>query len=159
MKIRLLQIGKTHDAYIREGIAEFEKRLSAFTDFTTLTLPAIKEASSLNASQVKLKEAKLILEKIKPEEHLILLDENGKTHTSETFARHIENWQNQGARAITFIIGGAYGFAPEIYQRANGKIALSSMTFSHQMVRLIFVEQLYRAYTIINKHPYHNPSS
>jgi 23S rRNA (pseudouridine1915-N3)-methyltransferase len=158
MKITLLQIGKTHDAYIREGIAEFEKRLSAFTHFTTLTLPAIKEASSLNSTQVKQKEAKLLLDKIKPEDFIVLLDENGKTFTSETFARQLESWQNQGTRSINFIIGGAYGFAPEIYQRASSKIALSSMTFSHQMVRLIFVEQLYRAYTIIHKHPYHNPS-
>jgi 23S rRNA (pseudouridine1915-N3)-methyltransferase len=158
MKIRLLQIGKTHDAYIREGIAEFEKRLSGFTDFNTLTLPAIKEASSLNSTQVKQKEAKLILDKIKPEDYIVLLDETGKTFTSETFARQIESWQIQGIRSITFIIGGAYGFSPEIYQRAKSKLALSSMTFSHQMVRLIFLEQLYRAYTIIHKHPYHNPS-
>ena len=156
MKIKLIQIGKTHEAYLLEGIAQYEKRLQAFAAFSSETIPALKDASSLSTMQVKQREGELILGKLKADDFLILLDENGRTFDSVAFARQIEQWQVQGLRQAVFVIGGAFGFSDEVYARARMKIALSPMTFSHQLVRLIFMEQVYRAYTIIHKHPYHH---
>jgi 23S rRNA (pseudouridine1915-N3)-methyltransferase len=156
MKIKLLQIGKTTESYLLEGIALYEKRLQAFTSFSCETVASLKDASSLSILQVKQREGELILAKIKPDDFLVLLDENGRTFDSVEFARQIEQLQVQSTRQLVFVVGGAFGFSEEVYRRARMKIALSEMTFSHQLVRLIFMEQLYRAFTIINKHPYHH---
>jgi len=156
MKIKLLQIGKTTETYLLEGIALYEKRLQAFTSFSCETVASLKDASSLSILQVKQREGELILAKIKPDDFLVLLDENGRTFDSVEFARQIEQLQVQSTRQLVFVVGGAFGFSEEVYRRARMKIALSEMTFSHQLVRLIFMEQLYRAFTIINKHPYHH---
>ena len=156
MKIKLLQIGKTIESYLLEGIALYEKRLQAFTSFSCETVAPLKDASSLSTLQVKQREGELILAKIKPDDFLVLLDENGRTFDSVEFARQIEQLQVQSTRQLVFVVGGAFGFSEEVYRRARMKIALSEMTFSHQLVRLIFMEQLYRAFTIINKHPYHH---
>jgi 23S rRNA (pseudouridine1915-N3)-methyltransferase len=156
MKIKLLQIGRTTESYLLEGIALYEKRLQAFTSFSCETVAPLKDASSLSTLQVKQREGELILAKIKPDDFLVLLDENGRTFDSVEFARQIEQLQVQSTRQLVFVVGGAFGFSEEVYRRARMKIALSEMTFSHQLVRLIFMEQLYRAFTIINKHPYHH---
>jgi 23S rRNA (pseudouridine1915-N3)-methyltransferase len=156
MKIKLLQIGKTTESYLLEGIALYEKRLQAFTSFSCETVAPLKDASSLSTLQVKQREGELILAKIKPDDFLVLLDENGRTFDSVEFARQIEQLQVQSTRQLVLVVGGAFGFSEEVYRRARMKIALSEMTFSHQLVRLIFMEQLYRAFTIINKHPYHH---
>ena len=156
MKIKLLQIGKTTESYLLDGIALYEKRLQVFTSFSCETVAPLKDASSLSTLQVKQREGELILAKIKPDDFLVLLDENGRTFDSVEFARQIEQLQVQSTRQLVFVVGGAFGFSEEVYRRARMKIALSEMTFSHQLVRLIFMEQLYRAFTIINKHPYHH---
>jgi 23S rRNA (pseudouridine1915-N3)-methyltransferase len=156
MKVKLLQLGKTQESYLLDGIGQYEKRLQAFTSFSCETIPALKDASSLGVLQVKQREGELILARVKSDDFLVLLDENGRTYNSVAFARQLEQWQVQGTRQLVFVIGGAYGFSDEVYKRARMKIALSEMTFSHQLVRLIFMEQLYRAFTIINKHPYHH---
>lgn len=123
------------------------------TDFQTVIIPDVK---NLTGSQLLQREAKLVLEKLKPEDHLILLDERGKSFSSVEFARMIEDKQMQGIKKIVFLIGGAYGFDQSLYDRANGMLSLSRMTFSHQLIRLIFLEQLYRAHTIIKGLPYHH---
>lgn len=156
MKIYFWAIGKTNEQYLQEGIAIFTKRLGHYLPFETSEWPDIKQAGKLSPSKLKEKEGQLILQKLKPDDYLILLDEKGKQFTSELFAEQLNKWLQLSHKRIIFLIGGAYGFAPDIYQRANQKMALSSMTFSHQMVRLFFVEQLYRGMTILKNQPYHN---
>jgi len=156
MKIQLIQIGKTSDEYLLTGISVYEKRLKAYIPFANETIPYLKNAASLSQDIVKQKEGELILSKIKLDDWIILLDERGKTYTSLEFADQMQNLMNQGMKQIVFVIAGAYGFSEDVYNRANQKLSLSKMTFSHQIIRLIFAEQLYRAYSIINRHPYHH---
>ena len=156
MKVEFWYIGKTNESYIKEGMAIYEKRLKHYLPYSSQLIPDLKKTKNLKPQQIKEKEGELLLSKIKPEDFLILLDEKGKEYTSETFATFIDQSLLRSNRRMIFQVGGAFGFSQAVYQRANGKLRLSSMTFSHQMVRLFFLEQLYRAMTILKNEPYHN---
>jgi 23S rRNA (pseudouridine1915-N3)-methyltransferase len=156
MKTEFWVIGNTSFPYLKEGTAIYEKRLKHYLPFEYTVLPDIKKAKNLSSEQLKAKEGALILKKIDKGDWLILLDERGKDFSSLKFASYIENLLQQSHRRLIFLVGGAYGFSPEVYNRANGKISLSKMTFSHQMVRLFVLEQIYRAMTILRNQPYHN---
>lgn len=156
MKITLLTVGKTDVKWVREGLELYVSRLVHYIPFTLLEIPELKGVSSFTQSQIKSREGELILKAVKPSDEVILLDEHGKEYRSVDFAKKIEEKISRGSRDIVFVIGGAYGFSDEVYSRADGKISLSQMTFSHQMVRTIFAEQLYRAFTIIKGEPYHH---
>jgi 23S rRNA (pseudouridine1915-N3)-methyltransferase len=156
MKITFITIGKTEDAYLKDGIEKYVKRLKHYTKLEMVDLPELKNTKALTEDQQKAKEAELILKKITVQDHVILLDENGMEFTSVQFANYINKRSVSSSANLVFIVGGPYGFDQSVYQRANDKISLSRMTFSHQMVRLFFVEQLYRAYSIIKGEPYHH---
>lgn len=156
MKIELWWIGKTKFKYLELGISEYENRLKHYTSFKTMTIPDVKQAGKLSPDQLKQKEAEAVITKLDSQSTLILLDENGKSFSSVKFADFLQQKMNQSFRKIIFLVGGAYGFDEALYQRANATVSLSEMTFSHQMVRLFFVEQLYRAFTILNNEKYHN---
>ncbi len=156
MNIKLLAIGKTDNKNLQILIDEYSKRLGFYIKFELEIIPDIKNAKNLSEEQLKQKEGQLIISKIPTNSQLILLDEKGKTFTSMQFANEIQKKMNSGIKTLTLVIGGAYGFSDEVYNRANGKISLSNMTFSHQMVRLFITEQLYRAFTILNNEPYHH---
>lgn len=156
MKIQLLFTGKTTFPYIREGIEEYRKRLVHYTDFQIRELPELKKSGSWPEKKVKGEEAKTILKAIDPQDFVVLLDERGQQMDSIAFAGLLEKQQYGPIQTMLFVIGGPYGFAGEVYRRANLELSLSKMTYSHQLVRLIFLEQLYRAYTIIRGEPYHH---
>lgn len=156
MKIEFWTIGKTNETYLKEGMAIFEKRIKRYLKLESVLITDLKNAKNLKPTQVKLKEGEKCLAKLKNGDYLILLDEKGKQFTSVKFAKFFEQQLNQSHHRIIFLVGGAYGFSEAIYKRANYKIALSEMTFSHQMVRLFFLEQFYRAMTILRNEPYHN---
>jgi len=155
MKITLWTIGATNEAYLKEGISIYQKRLKHYTNFSIEDFK-IKVPKSADPKTVKKLEAAFIMKKFQTSDVLILLDERGKTYSSREFATFIEKKQVAGTRQLIFLIGGAFGFDEAIYKRANGKLSLSAMTFSHQMIRLFFCEQLYRGFTILNNEPYHN---
>lgn len=155
MKITLLVVGKTTDAHIEVLIQEYQKRLTHYIPFALQIIPELKNTKSLTPEQQKLAEGELILRTITPSTDLVLLDEHGKEFRSIEFADYVQKRMSSG-RDVVFVVGGPYGFSEGVYQRANGKISLSKMTFSHQMVRLFFVEQLYRAMTILRGEPYHH---
>ena len=155
MKIELWVIGKTAFKYLDEGIAVYEKRLKHYVNFDLVVLPDIKNPP-LSIEALKTKEGELILNKLTKDDCLILLDERGKQLTSMDFSKFIEQQQMSAVKRVVFQIGGAYGFSEAVYARANQEISLSKMTFSHQMIRLFFVEQLYRAFTILKGEKYHN---
>ncbi len=155
MNITLLTVGKTDKNWIKDGIDTYISRLKHYTSFSLVEIPELKNASSLTREQIKVKEGTLILKNLKDSDDVILLDERGKEYTSREWAGIIEKKAMNG-RDIVFIIGGAYGFSDAVYQRASGMISMSRMTFSHQMIRAIFTEQLYRAFTIIKGEPYHH---
>ena len=155
MKLILLTVGKTDVPWVREGLQLYAARLQHYARFIIKEIPELKNTSSLSKAQVKEKEGELILGCISPSDTVILLDEHGKEFTSIGFAREVESMTNAG-KNVVFVIGGAYGFSDAVYSRCNGKVSLSKMTFSHQMVRAIFTEQLYRAFTIIKGQPYHH---
>ncbi|MEI7525622.1 MAG: 23S rRNA (pseudouridine(1915)-N(3))-methyltransferase RlmH [Mariniphaga sp.] len=156
MKILLLTIGNTDKKYIKEGIDDYIKRLSFYIPFETRVIPDLKNRNALSVDLQKEKEGQLIMNQVQTGDYLILLDERGTEFTSVEFSKWIEKRMIAGIRQIVFIIGGPYGFSKLIYQRSDFKISLSQLTFSHQMVRLIFVEQVYRAMTIIKNEPYHH---
>ncbi|MGN1211117.1 MAG: 23S rRNA (pseudouridine(1915)-N(3))-methyltransferase RlmH [Candidatus Cryptobacteroides sp.] len=156
MKITLLSVGKTDFPWIREGLGIYASRLKHYVPFSMVEIPELKNVSSLTKEQIKQKEGELILKNLKQDDDVILLDEHGQTFTSAEWASVLEGYITRGGRNIVFVIGGAYGFSPEVYSRALSKISLSKMTFSHQMVRVIFTEQLYRAFTIMRGEPYHH---
>ncbi len=155
MKIELWAIGKTNEKYLEAGIEIFEKRLKNYLPFTFYILPDVKQKTT-DGAQLKKKESEIILSKLAPEDFLVLLDEQGREYTSTALAHWLERRLATSQRKMVFLIGGAFGFSPEIYARANEQLALSKLTFSHQMVRLFFLEQLYRAMTILKNEPYHN---
>ena len=155
MKITLLVVGKTTDSHIEALIQEYQKRLTHYLPFTLQVIPELKNTKALTSEQQKQAEGELILRTITPATDLILLDEYGKEYRSIEFADYIQKRMSSG-RDVVFVVGGPYGFSEAVYQRANGKISLSKMTFSHQMVRLFFVEQIYRAMTILRGEPYHH---
>lgn len=156
MNIKLLAVGKTDDKNLQALIEEYVKRVSFYIKFDVEIIPDIKNAKNLSVIQQKEKEGSLILSKVSPSDWLILLDEKGKSFSSTQFADFLQKRMNSGIKNLFFVIGGPYGFSDEVYAKANGKISLSSMTFSHQMVRLFFIEQLYRGYTILRNEPYHH---
>ncbi|RCH53691.1 23S rRNA (pseudouridine(1915)-N(3))-methyltransferase RlmH [Mucilaginibacter hurinus] len=156
MKITLLTVGKTEDAYLKDGIEKYVKRLKHYTKLELIDMPELKNTKALTQEQQKSKEAELIMKKVQPLDFLVLLDEKGAELTSTQFAAYIDKRQIGSTSHIIFVVGGPYGFDASVYQRANDKLSLSRMTFSHQMVRLFFVEQLYRAYTILKGEPYHH---
>ncbi|MBB4119236.1 MAG: 23S rRNA (pseudouridine(1915)-N(3))-methyltransferase RlmH [Mesonia hippocampi] len=156
MNIKLLAIGKTDDKDLAKLIQQYTKRLKHYTNFDIEVIPDIKKSKHLSETLQKQKEGELILQKTTPADILILLDENGKNFTSLEFSSWLQKKFNTGMKQLIFVIGGPYGFSEEVYQRANQKIALSKMTFSHQMVRLFFVEQLYRGFSILRNEPYHH---
>lgn len=156
MKISFLLIGKTTQEYLREGMAIYEKRLKNYIAFETRVLPEIKKTSGLSFEQQKIFEGKSLMDAISPGDVVILLDESGKSLTSVEFAFFLQKQMIQSTKSMVFVVGGPYGFSKEMYNRANEMISLSKMTFSHQMVRLIFLEQLYRSMTILKNEPYHH---
>jgi 23S rRNA (pseudouridine1915-N3)-methyltransferase len=156
MKITLLVIGKTDAGYFIDAVGEYQKRLEHYIPFEIQVVPDIKNTKSLTADQQKEKEGELILKNLQAGDYLVLLDDKGKEYTSVRFAAYIEKKTHTVAKRLVFLIGGPYGFSQHVYDKANDKLTLSRMTFSHQMVRLIFVEQLYRAMTILNNEPYHH---
>lgn len=156
MKIVFLVIGKTDESYLDTGILKYIKRLEHYVPFEMKIIPDIKNRKTLTEEQQKKAEGELILSNINVGDDLVLLDENGKTFSSVAFSQWIEKQMNIGSKRMIFVVGGPYGFSKEVYAKAKFKISLSEMTFSHQMIRLIFVEQLYRAFTIIKGEPYHH---
>ena len=156
MNIKLIAVGKTDNPALQQLISTYEKRLSYYINFELQLLPDIKNSKSLSEEQQKIKEGELILSYVEPSYLLILLDERGKEYTSIAFADELQKKMNTGIKQLTFVIGGPYGFSQAVYQRANSKLSLSKLTFSHQMIRLFFVEQLYRAFTILRNEPYHH---
>ncbi|MAP81414.1 MAG: 23S rRNA (pseudouridine(1915)-N(3))-methyltransferase RlmH [Aequorivita sp.] len=156
MKITLFAIGKTDDTQLQQLIENYTKRLGFYVPFEMVIIPDIKNAKNISEAQQKDAEGKEILKRTANSDVLILLDEKGKSYTSEGFSSFLQKKMNSGIKNLIFVIGGPYGFSNSVYDRANGKVALSSMTFSHQMVRLFFIEQLYRGFTILRNEPYHH---
>lgn len=156
MTIRLLTIGKTDNKQLQALIGDYQKRLGFYVKFEFEIIPDLKKAKNLSEDQQKQKEGELILNKLNPTDVLILLDENGKQLDSVGFSNYLQKHMNSGIKQLVFVIGGPYGFSPEVYQKANGKLSLSKMTFSHQMIRLFVIEQLYRGFTILRNEPYHH---
>lgn len=155
MKIKLIVVGKTDESYLIEGVKKYVERIKHYVTFEILTIPAIKLGKKINTNIQKEKEGDAILDKVKKSDFLILLDENGKEYTSVKFSQFIQKRMNAGMDII-FVIGGPFGFSEALYHRADKKIAISQMTFSHQMVRLFFVEQVYRSFTILKGEKYHH---
>lgn len=156
MKFIFLVVGKTNDKCLIELIDDYQKRLKHYVNFTTQVIPELKNVKNMSFAEQKEKEADLILKNIELNDEVILLDENGKQFTSVGFAAYLEQKLLSPTKRLVFVVGGPYGFSDRVYSRAAGKISLSKMTFSHQMIRLIFVEQLYRGMTIIKGEPYHH---
>lgn len=156
MKISLVVIGKTNGKFLIEGINEYTKRLSYYIPFNIEYLPDVKNNKKLSEDQQKTLEGNTILGALEKSDYVVLLDEHGKEFTSVEFSKYIEKKMTTVPKRLVFIVGGPYGFAQEVKDRANEKISLSKMTFSHEMIRLIFTEQLYRAMTIMNNEPYHH---
>ena len=156
MKIVLLTIGKTSDKYLTEGISRYKNSLKHYASFEINGIPNIKNTKNLSELEFKKKEGELLLKQLQTSDYTILLDNKGKSFSSVGFAKKLQQWMLSGKKRLVFIVGGAFGFSDAIYKRANEHLSLSKMTFSHQMVRLFFVEQLYRAYTILGNEPYHH---
>lgn len=156
MNIKLLAIGKTDNNALQTLIDDYSRRLSFYVKFDLEIIPDVKNAKSLSQAQQKDKEGEMILARITATDQLILLDENGKSFSSIGFSRELQKKMNSGIKTLVFAIGGPYGFSDAVYAKAHGKIALSQMTFSHQMVRLFVIEQFYRAFTILRGEPYHH---
>jgi len=156
MKIRIISIGKTADPALVELIEKYMSRIGRYASVSFEVVPGVKTHRNLPVEKQKAEEGERILRKLQPGEYIVLLDEKGKNYTSKKFASWLQNRFNTGGKSLCFIIGGPYGFSPSLYDRANAMVRLSDMTFSHQMIRLFFVEQLYRAFTIIRGEPYHH---
>ena len=156
MKIELAVIGKTSICYLKQGIDEYIKRLKHYVPFEIKYIDDIKNTKNISEDQQKRTEGAKILSLLDKSDFVVLLDEHGKEYTSMQYSSYIQKRMLSGAKKVVFVIGGPYGFSQEVYDRANDKISFSKMTFNHEMIRLIFTEQLYRAYTIINHEPYHH---
>ncbi len=156
MEIVLLTVGKTTIDFVLDGIAEYTKRLKHYIPYSIQMLPDIKKAASLSVERQKEAEGEMIISKLLPGDHVILLDERGKEYSSMEFATFLEKQMVAGRKRLIFVVGGPYGFSRAVYDRADGKISLSKMTFNHEMVRLFFTEQVYRAMTILRGEPYHH---
>lgn len=156
MNMTLLAVGKTEVPWVREGLELYASRLRHYVPFKVEEIPHLKGAAALSEQSIKDKEGEIILSKLRPADHVILLDEHGREYRSVEFAKHLEQLISRSSQDIVFVIGGAYGFSQAVYNRANAMLSLSKMTFSHQMVRTVFTEQLYRAFTIMRGEPYHH---
>lgn len=156
MNIKLIVVSKTDVPYIQQGLDDYVGRLRHYCPFELVVIPALKGAGQLSPDEVKEREGQLILKQLERIDRVVLLDEHGHGHTSVGFAEYIQKQMNAGVRTLAFVVGGAFGFSPAVYAAAADKISLSTMTFTHQMVRLFFVEQLYRAFTILRHEKYHN---
>jgi 23S rRNA (pseudouridine1915-N3)-methyltransferase len=156
MKVALVLVGKTVNKHFVELIDEYAGRVKHYIGFDIITIPELKNTKSLSVDQQKQQEGDLILKQLQAGDHVVLLDEHGKEFRSVEFSSYMEQKMQTVNKRLVFVIGGPYGFSPDVYGKANEKISLSKMTFSHQMVRLIFVEQLYRAMTIMRGEPYHH---
>ena len=156
MKITLLTVGKTDKDWVRQGLDIYVSRLKHYVPFSITEIPELKNVSALTKEQIKTREGELILKNIRNTDDVILLDERGKEYSSMELARILQDKMTYGGRDIVYVIGGAYGFSDAVYSRANSKLSLSRMTFSHHMVRAIFAEQIYRAFTIMKGEPYHH---
>jgi len=156
MKVKCLFIGKTEESWLREGADIYLRRLRHYTTLEWAELPALKQAGRMPEAEQKKAEGELLLKQIEPGDRLVLLDERGKEFSSEQFSAWMQQQMNSGLRRLVFAVGGPYGFSEAVYQRADARIALSQMTFSHQMVRVFFAEQLYRAFTILKGESYHH---
>ena len=156
MKITLLTVGKTDKDWVKQGIDIYASRMKHYFPFSIVEITELKNVSSLSQDQIKTKEGELILKNVKPADDVILLDERGREFSSMEFAKVLQDKISYIGKDIVFVIGGAYGFSEAVYNRADSKISLSKMTFSHQMVRAIFAEQIYRAFTIMRGEPYHH---
>ena len=156
MKILVLAIGKTDEQWVQDALLKYSKRLQYYLPFEFEVITDLKNTKNLSEAQQKEREGALILKKLNPTDKVVLLDEKGKEYRSVEFAKHLQQQMNSGVKRLVFIIGGPYGFSTELYAKAQGKLALSKMTFSHQMIRPYFVEQLYRAITILKNEPYHH---
>lgn len=156
MNIKLIAIGKTDNKNLQVLIDDYSKRLSFYIKFDIEIVADLKNAKNLSENQQKDKEGELILNKLNVQDEMVLLDENGTNYSSVTFANYLQKKMNSGIKTLVFVIGGPYGFSDEVYKKAQGKISLSQMTFSHQMVRLFVVEQIYRGFTILKNEPYHH---
>ena len=156
MKITLLTVGKTDRDWVRQGLDIYVSRLKHYIPFSIVEIPELKNVSSLTKEQIRTREGELILRNLRPTDDVILLDERGKEYSSVELARILQDKINYTGKDIVYIIGGAYGFSEAVYRRADSRLSLSRMTFSHQMVRAIFAEQIYRAFTIMKGEPYHH---
>ena len=156
MNVTLLCVGKTDFSWVKEGLELYVSRLRRYVPFKVEEIPHLKNASALSEAVIKEKEGEIILSKLRPSDYVILLDEHGREYRSVEFASKLEALLSRNSRDIVFIIGGAYGFSEAVYSRSDEKISLSKMTFSHQMVRVVFAEQLYRAFTILKGEPSHH---
>jgi 23S rRNA (pseudouridine1915-N3)-methyltransferase len=156
LKVKLIVIGKTDASYLKEGENIYESRFRNYLPFERVEIPALKNSKNSSVHEQKKKEGELILKEIESPDIVILLDEGGKQYSSTEFAGYMQHKMNAGIKTLAFVIGGPYGFSDEVYKRTNEKVSLSKMTFSHQMVRLFFIEQLYRAMTIIKREKYHH---
>lgn len=156
VKITLLTVGRTDIPWVRDGLEMYVSRLRHYVPFELREIPELRNVSSLDREQIRQKEGELVLKQVRPSDEVILLDERGEELRSLEFASFLQRKMATSARDIVFVIGGAYGFSPQVYGRSDGKISLSRMTFSHQIVRTLFAEQLYRAFTIIKGEPYHH---
>ena len=155
MRITLIENGKTRDSFIKEGVEQFRKRVVRYVPFQIETIPDLKNTRTKTMKEVQEEEGNLVLKRIKPGEFLVLLDERGRQHDSIAFAQYLNSLEGSVSHLL-FVIGGPYGFSEKVYSRADARISLSNLTFSHQLVRLIFMEQLYRAFTILKGEPYHH---
>lgn len=156
MNIKLIVVGKTDEKYLQQGIDVYVSRLKHYVNFEMVVIPALKDQKGASPDEVKEREAALLLRQLEKCDRVVLLDEHGEQYASVDFAQYLQKQMNAGVRNLAFVVGGAFGFAPSVYAAASGKVSLSKMTFNHQMVRLFFVEQLYRAFTILRHEPYHN---
>lgn len=156
MKIKLLAIGKTDDRNLQQLIETYQNRLKHYIKFELSIIPDIKNVKNLSENQQKEKEGELILKQLQPTDQLVLLDDKGKEFSSIEYSRYLQKKMNSGIKQLVLVIGGPYGFSEEVYKKSNGKISFSKMTFSHQMIRLFVVEQLYRGFTILKNEPYHH---
>ena len=156
MKIKLIVVGNTKSRFLIQGEAKFVKRLERYCKFEEVIISSIKNGKKLSTNELKIKEGELILKKIVPEDKVVVLDDKGKMYSSIEFSNFLEDNMIHSTKRLVFVIGGAFGFSNDIYKRSNDKLSLSKMTFSHQMIRLIFKEQLYRAYSIIKGENYHH---
>lgn len=156
MNIKLIVVGKTDVPYLQTGLDEYIGRLKHYCDFEWVVIPALKNAGRMSPDEVKTKEGELILRQLEKVYQVVLLDEHGREYTSVGFSEYLQKQMNAGVRTLAFVVGGAFGFSPAVYAAAQSRMSLSQMTFNHQMVRLFFLEQLYRAHTILRHEKYHN---